>query len=338
MRQEFLATLAALGFSASVAMFALNYQSPSGVTLFETFSAEDRAFMEFVSENGKSYGTKEEYAFRAEQFKATLNKILAHPENSSSTVGVNYMADWTEAEFKKVLGYKAGVSTADEVHFSEAASGAIDWRTEGAVTPVKNQASCGSCWAFSSTGALEGAHFVATGDLVSLSEQQLVSCSTQNSGCNGGLMDYAFSYTKTNPLVTEAAYPYTSGTGRSGTCSSSKAANGIVSASMYTDVQVGSSSSLQSALQNGPVSVAIEADRTPFQYYTGGVITGTGCGTQLDHGVLAVGWGSENGQDYYIVKNSWGANWGESGYVRIGIESGNGVCGIQMAASYPKTN
>jgi C1A family cysteine protease len=336
MRQQFLATLAALGFSASVAIFALNYQTPQGTSLYEALSAEDRAFMEFVAEHGKSYGTKEEYEFRADQFKATLQKIMAHPENSSSTVGINFMADWTDAEFKQLLGYSHVPSTNTEVFSSVEAGSPIDWRTKGAVNAVKNQGRCGSCWAFSATAALEGHHFIATGDLLSLAEQQLVSCSTQNSGCNGGLMDYAFEYTKTHPQVLESQYPYTSGTfGRTGSCSSSKSAGGVVSASTYTDVQVGSSTSLQSALQNGPVSVAVEADKTPFQYYTGGIVTGSACGTQLDHGVVAVGWGTENGQDYYIVRNSWGSSWGESGYIRLGIEEGDGVCGIQMAASWP---
>jgi len=297
--------------------------------------------MEFVAEHGKSYGTKEEFEFRADQFKATLQKLLAHPENSSSTVGVNFMADWTEEEFKKLLGYKHGLTSSNaETHYSVEAGSPIDWRDQGAVTAVKNQAACGSCWSFSATGALEGAHFVATGNLVSLSEQQLVSCSSSygNHGCNGGLMDYAFAYTHDHPLTTEGTYPYVSGHGSVPTCDKSLEASGTVSASTYTDVTTGSSTSLQSALATGPVSVAIEADRMVFQYYTGGVITGTSCGTSLDHGVLAVGWGTENGQDYYIVKNSWGASWGESGYVRIGVEDGNGVCGIQMAASFPTTN
>jgi C1A family cysteine protease len=262
---------------------------------------------------------------------------MEHSENASSTVGHNFMSDWTDAEKAKLLGYKPAPKSGDSVFSSEESGSPVDWRELGAVTAVKNQGQCGSCWAFSSTGALEGAHFVTTGDLVSLSEQQLVSCSTQNSGCNGGLMDYAFSYTRSNPLVTESQYPYTSSWGRSGTCSTSMAAGGLVSASTYTDVRE-SSSSLKSALAIGPVAVAVEADKTPFMHYTGGIVTGSTCGTSLDHGVLAVGWGTESGQEYYIVKNSWGSSWGESGYIRIGVEDGAGVCGIQMSASYPTTN
>lgn len=295
--------------------------------------------MEYVVQHGKSYATKEEYEFRSDLFKKTLAKLAEHPENSTSTVGVNFMADWTEAEFKSMLGYTPKTTQSENVFFSEESGSPIDWRDQGAVNAVKNQGRCGSCWAFSAVGALEGHHFIASGDLLSLSEQQLVSCSTQNNGCNGGLMDYAFSYTKNSPLVLESDYSYTSGTfGRTGTCSSSKSANGVVSATSYTDVQQDSSTSLKAALQNGPVSVAVEADTTPFQYYTGGVVTGTACGTQLDHGVVAVGWGSENGQEYYIVRNSWGSSWGESGYIRLGIEEGAGVCGVQSQPSWPTTN
>merc|ERR1711972_886321 len=209
----------------------------------------------------------------------------------------------------------------------------VDWRSKGAVTPVKNQAQCGSCWAFSSTGSMEGAHFLASGSLVSLSEEQLVQCSKTNSGCNGGLMDYAFQYAESTPMVTEDSYPYTSGTGRTGTCDKSMEQGGSVSVTGFHDVPSDrSGAALKAAVAKQPVSVAIEADRMAFQGYTGGVITGTSCGTQLDHGVLAVGYGTENGEDYFLVKNSWGASWGMEGYVKIGADN---VCGICSDAAYP---
>ena len=144
-------------------------------------------------------------------------------------------------------------------------------------------------------------------------------------------MDYAFQYIKSAPLELEQSYPYTSGTGRRGTCSYNKS-KGVGTVSGFQDVQQGSVSQMKAALTQQPVSVAIEADQMAFQSYTSGVIT-SGCGTNLDHGVLAVGYGTLGGKDFFLVKNSWGASWGDQGYVRIGT---NNQCGILNAASYPK--
>merc|ERR1712147_459711 len=169
-------------------------------------------------------------------------------------------------------GYRADLKKANPVQNLSTANLAdeVNWVTKGAVTPVKNQAQCGSCWAFSSTGSLEGAHFLATGNLVSLSEEQLVQCSTVNSGCNGGLMDYAFEYAEKTPMVEESAYPYTSGTGTTGHCNSAMEAGGEVTVSSYNDVPPDrSGAALKAAVAKQPVSVAIEADRMAFQGYTG---------------------------------------------------------------------
>merc|ERR1712072_352717 len=150
----------------------------------------------------------------------------------------------------------------------------VDWRTKGAVTPVKNQGQCGSCWAFSTTGSVEGAMFLSTGKLQSFSEQQLVDCSKNgNMGCNGGLMDYAFKYIETSPLELEADYPYTA---KDGKCSYTKS-KGVGMVKGFKDVTSGSSSQLHAAVAKAPVSIAIEADQFVFQGYTGGVIT-SGCG------------------------------------------------------------
>ncbi len=244
----------------------------------------------------------------------------------------------TPYEKKQLNGYKANLKTSYNPVMSllpVEAPASMDWRTQGAVTPVKNQGQCGSCWAFSTTGSLEGCHAIKTGNLVSLSEQNLVDCDTVDGGCNGGLMDNAFAFIQREGGVdTEASYPYE---GYGDTCRYSTSNIGATD-SGFVDVARNSESALVEALSGRPVSIAIEADTMVFQQYAGGVLDSTSCGTQLDHGVLAVGYGTDpSGGDYYIVKNSWGASWGESGYLRISRKnaSNGGICGINKSASYP---
>lgn len=229
----------------------------------------------------------------------------------------------------------------EENRLSTGVPESIDWVKKGAVTPVKNQGQCGSCWSFSTTGAMEGAYFVAYNKLVSFSEQELVDCDNVDKGCNGGLMDNAFKWVEKNGgLCSENDYKYNSGTTKkAGSCDKSCSNIENSEISDYYDVKTNSDEAMMEALAGQPVAIAIQADQKDFQLYKSGVFTGS-CGTRLDHGVLAVGYGSLDGEDYYKVKNSWGTTWGDNGYILLGRGSsynrGKGQCGMLMSASYPE--
>jgi len=235
-----------------------------------------------------------------------------------------------------VVSHSAHVKPAPTLQ-SKALPSAWNWTAMGAVTPIKNQQQCGSCWAFSTTGSTEGCHFITTKTLVSLSEQNLVDCSSSegNEGCEGGLMDDAFKYIIANKGIdTESTYPYTAETG---TCQYA-ASNCGSTVTSFTDVTSGSETALQTAVYGAPVSVAIDASQPSFQSYTGGVYYEPACSsTQLDHGVLSVGWGVDtqnNNTAYWIVKNSWGTDWGLNGYIWMSRNANNN-CGIATMASFP---
>jgi len=299
-------------------------------------------FQEWSVQHGKHYEPTER-DYRETVYNANLWKIVSHNAgNHSWTMGINKFTDLTAEEFK--ARYTGGLNIPKRSlrrqafgPFNTTANPtSVDLTEKGAVTPVKNQEQCGSCWAFSTTGSVEGAWFLSKGSLVSLSEQQLVDCSQAegNQGCNGGLMDQAFQYIIDNKgITTEAAYPYTA---TDGTCAA-KGKPVAATLSGFKDVAANNELALETAIVQQPVSVAVEADQSVFQFYSGGVMD-SACGTQLDHGVLAVGYGTDAGKEYYKVKNSWGADWGMKGYILLGRGAKfnpSGQCGIQMQASYP---
>jgi len=291
--------------------------------------------------HGKMYGSDEEHETRAKIWAENVKFIHEHNKKAKSyTVEMNHFGDMTEAEYKAMLGTKIFKKTPDHVLRGPVMSNlpaSVDWRKEGYVTDVKNQGQCGSCWSFSSTGAMEGLHMKKTGTLVSLSEQNLVDCSGSygNMGCNGGLMDQAFQYVIDNGGIdTETSYPYE---GVEGTCRFNKTDTALKLTS-FKDVPSGSEAALQAALaQQGPVSIAIDAGHSSFQFYSGGVYDEIECSSeQLDHGVLAVGYGTDatTGADFWIVKNSWSAGWGEDGFIMMSRNKQN-QCGVATAASFP---
>jgi C1A family cysteine protease len=211
----------------------------------------------------------------------------------------------------------------------------VDWRDEHKVTSIKNQGSCGSCWAFSSVGATESAWAIKHNMLSNLSEQELIDCSSLNHGCQGGSMDLAFQYIMNNGLCTNLSYPYIA---NNSTCMINQC-EPIVHISNYSDVYPNNETLLKSSVAIQPVSVAIQANKRSFQMYQSGIYNDPSCGYQLDHGVLVVGYGYDEQYDmkYWIIKNSWGPHWGENGYIRILRDSNDtrGLCGIAMDPSYP---
>lgn len=304
----------------------------------------EEMWRQFKVDYGKTYdGNKvgEDEQSRFNIFKDNVDKIREHnAKGLSYWLGVNEFADLTAEEFASTYigGYRPDLKTDVPKMPFPGKSGvplddAVDWVAKGGVTPVKNQQRCGSCWAFSATGAVEGAYFVASGQLVSLSEEDLVQCDRSgDEGCNGGLMDHAFDWVKTNGLCSEDDYPYTSGGGVRGTCKTPKC-QPVVQVTSHVDVPEEDEDALKEAVSKQPVSVAIEADKMAFQLYKGGVLDNKKCGTALDHGVLLVGYGTDGGADYWKVKNSWGGSWGEEGYIRMA--RGKNMCGISQQASYP---
>jgi len=294
----------------------------------------------WTMQNGKSYGNDDEKAYRFANFKENAATVSANKSNSYS-LGLNRFADLNTDEFaQKYLGFKetAKFLAAKEKNYvslkNVSAAKEWDWVSQGKVNPVQDQGSCGSCWAFSATCALEGRQAIDNNYLLKLSEQALVDCGGEFNlgGCNGGLMDPAFRWSAEHGMPLLQDYPYTA---RDGTCKiEDYSITKIKVNTSYHDVPVNDNAELVNAIYQAPVSVAIAANA--IMLYTSGVFDDWSCGSQLNHGVAAVGYGEENGKMYYKVRNSWGGSWGEAGYIKFERrDSGMGMCGITLNASYP---
>jgi len=298
------------------------------------------AFSQWMHDNQKSY-TNADFQNRFSIFKQNMDYVRDWNAAGSATVlGLTPFADLSNAEYKSIyLGMNVdgtqSLKNAAPFTVDTPLADTVNWVNKGAVTGIKNQGQCGSCWSFSTTGSSEAAHFFSTGNLVSLSEQNLMDCSHSygNNGCNGGDMDAAFQYIIANGGIdTEASYPYQ--TASTYDCRYTIANRGAT-LTKYTDVSSGSETALQTAANKTPVSVAIDASHNSFQLYTSGVYYEPACSTsQLDHGVLVVGYGTDGADDYWLVKNSWGTTWGMSGYIWMSRNRQNN-CGIATMASYP---
>jgi len=288
-----------------------------------------RLFAEYTSTHGSVP------ANRFENFRRYVAMVDNHPTNSPLKSGsqLSSLAVLSVEEFESNYRGCAKIEFVAEaaVRMSAEEIGntptSIDWRTAGAVTPVKDQGQCGSCWAFSTTGALEGAWAVGGHGLESLSEQHLVSCDNNdgNLGCDGGWPYKAVDFVRQGGIDTELSYPYTSASGTSGLCASSSGTRASVQVASHIVVESDEDQMAAWVAKNGPLSITIDAMTSIWWSYTGGIVSGC-CNTDVDHAVLVVGFGEENGQKYWLVKNSWGENWGEQGYIRL--ERGSNQCGI----------
>ncbi|KAL5987862.1 Senescence-specific cysteine protease sag39 [Asimina triloba] len=282
---------------------------------------------------GRVYKDAAEKQLRFEIFKDNVEQIEAfnNAGGQSYNLGINQFADLTNEEFVATHnGFRPSpkrMATPFRYENVTAVPATMDWRKKGAVTPIKNQQQC--------VAAAEGITKLRTGKLISLSEQELVDCDTQeDQGCSGGYMDNAFGFIQKHGLTTEANYPYEAS---DGTCNTKKEADRAASIKSHEDVPANSEKALLKAVASQPVSVAIDASGFDFQFYKSGIFSGP-CGTDLDHGVAAIGYGTVEEQTmYWLVKNSWGTTWGEEGYIRMEreVEAKEGLCGIAMMASYP---
>jgi len=299
----------------------------------------DQAFNTWSQSQNKLYKTPAERNYRKAVFAFNHEKVIQMNKIHSHKSMLNMFADLTEEEFvTKYTGLKVPTEQKrnEKTINSQVQADSVDWRTKGAVNPVKDQGQCGSCWAFSATSALESSWFLKQGKLLNLAEQQMVDCggSTGNYGCNGGWMDWAFQYIiNAGGQELTADYPYKA-VDQKCAFNPSKVAAKITA---FTDVPKNQCDQLVSAIEQQPVSVAIAANAIMF--YSSGIFESTACGVGLNHGVTAVGFGKEGDKKFYIVRNSWSNGWGEQGYIRMSreIQPDTGICGICMVSSYPQS-
>ena len=317
----------------------------------EMKSEDVSSFLEWTAQYKKSYQTQEEFLQRMNVFVENMKKLNVHQAEfqeeegeGALKLGLNKFADLTDAEYKAMLGFHPDKNKVQEnvnsFKNATALPASIDWVAEGMVSEVKDQGACGSCWSFSTTGSIESAYKIKNGKDILLSEQQILECSVSfgNNGCSGGLVEYAYHYLESHSLETEAEYPYSATSSKP--CKA-VASEGKVELSSFKEVERFNPEELAQALQLGPVSIGVDASGTAMRWYKSGIIK-KWCGVDIDHAVLLVGYGTEKGllgsTDYWTVKNSWGADWGEKGYFRVMrdmTKKDEGMCGILQTPTYP---
>jgi len=307
----------------------------------------DGEFDQFSKAHGKLYHSEEERGHRMSVYNANKKYIDRHNARPSATykLAMNKYGDYTQAELKNLMrptpstprSQSKNRATATHVDKDKDLPTYVNWVERGAVNPPKDQGICGSCWTFGTTGTLEGAWFLKTGNLVSLSEQQINDCAWTegNSACDGGEASGALQWVIDNGgIAFEQTYRYIM---LDHFCNTEDRSSGVTIKG-YVNITSGSEKALTDAIANhGPIGVAIDASHPSFTFYSSGVYNEPQCKSgvdDLDHEVLAVGYGTEDGKDYYLVKNSWSTNWGDEGYIKMS-RNNNNQCGIATAANYP---
>lgn len=315
----------------------------------------------FKAKSGAAFTSDEEENDRMGVFAENYARIISHnaemrtraknegKNDTDYTLGVNEFSTLTDDEFKKIHIHELPLRSPTELEEVEkhvdvedhsdnrtraGLPSSFNWCNKNGCTAVKNQGNCGGCWAFSITGAIEGALLAKTGQLKSLSEQQLIDCTHTRQyatyGCHGGWPDSGFRYVQTNPLADSRSYPYQA---RETSC---QARRGNVKIRSYGMIRQNDEEHLRSVVVNyGPVAIAMDASLWSFRYYSGGIYSDRSCNKySQNHAVLVVGYGSQNGQDYWLIKNSWGAGWGERGYFKL-ARNRNNMCAVGTYGAYP---
>ncbi|CAG9317248.1 unnamed protein product [Blepharisma stoltei] len=334
-----IAAVSVIGLVGIIAVIAVYSASSTPNLLLKQYELEESEFQDFLNTYGKDY-QGEEYLKRLQIFRDNLSFIRVNNlQNHDWVLGVNKFADLTFDEFQQLylmqtFTHLESKHSKDFQFDVEATPSKVDWRAKGAVTPVKDEGACGGgSYAFAAVGAVESIWNITGHPLVALSEQEIIDCTGEygNHGCNFGNVQGVFEYVTEKGITSEADYPYTA---KQGTCNGGDVSKIVAEVDGYTAVPEKNVTALLAANAQQPTAVAVQADQSSWQFYKGGIVTNN-CGNKPDHSVLIVGYNNINKPPYWIVKNSWGQNWGESGYIRIAIKDGEGLCGINLYPYLP---